>query len=504
MWACPSSTGAGSVRTVTTNAGAVGGGADRAAGDAGTDDTRPDDTRPDDARSGPATGDVPVRAEVVVVGAGLAGLACARVLGRAGLEVTVLEASDGPGGRVRTDVVDGFRCDRGFQLLNPAYPEARRVLDLPALRLQPLPAGVVVAESGRRHLMADPRRTRPGQLPAALVGGLTGPGGLAEKAAFARWTRRCATRDPHDLLTDPDEPWGAALDRLGVSGALRREVVDAFLAGILAEDDGSTSRRFVELLVRSFVKGRPSVPWGGMQAMPDQLAAARPAGGVHLGVRVEAVAGDGVTTSHGRTAARAVVVATDPHGSAGLLGLPRPRMRGLTTFWHVAPHAPTASAALHLDGSGHGPVVNTVVLSNAAPSYSPDPPPGRQARDSGGGRALVATTVLGDRGDVATEKAVRGRLADVYGTDTSGWELVRAHALPAALTVMDPPLDVRRPVALGDGRFVAGDHRDSASIQGALVSGRRAANAVLEHLGLPVPPREPLDAAANTTVVRMA
>src|SRR3954466_1298194 len=88
--------------------------------------------------------------EVVVVGAGLAGLACARRLAASGVAVTVLEAADGVGGRVRTDVVDGFRCDRGFQLLNPAYPEARRVLDLPALRLPPLPARRVVASGPRR------------------------------------------------------------------------------------------------------------------------------------------------------------------------------------------------------------------------------------------------------------------------------------------------------------------------------------------------------------------
>src|SRR3954452_5593981 len=88
--------------------------------------------------------------EVLVVGAGLAGLACARRLTAAGVTVSVLEAAETVGGRVRTDVVDGFRCDVGFQLINPAYPEVRRVLDVAALRLRPLPAGVVVAPRRRR------------------------------------------------------------------------------------------------------------------------------------------------------------------------------------------------------------------------------------------------------------------------------------------------------------------------------------------------------------------
>ncbi len=421
-------------------------------------------------------------AEVVVVGAGLAGLACARRLAAAGVPVTVFEAAGAPGGRVRTDLVDGFRCDRGFQLINPAYPEIRRVLDVRALRLRPLPAGVVVAAGDRRRLLADPRRTPPARLPRAVAGALGTVRSPAEVAAFARWALRAVRAHPADLLAAPDEPWGAALDRLGIDAELRHAVLEPFLAGVIGERDGSTSRRYVDLLVRSFALGRPSVPWEGVQAVPDQLAAVLPAGALHTGVAVASVAPGRVRTADGELAARAVVVATDPGTAHDLLGLPVPATRALTTFWHVAPEPPTRSAALHVDGDGRGPVVNSVVLSASAPGYSPD------------GRALVATTVLGDAGDAGTEAAVRTQLRYVYGADTRRWELLRTHALPRALTAMPPPLDVRRPVALGDGLFVAGDHRDSASSQGALVSGRRAADAVLEHLGRPVPPRPPLDA----------
>jgi predicted NAD/FAD-dependent oxidoreductase len=215
--------------------------------------------------------------------------------------------------------------------------------------------------------------------------------------------------------------------------------------------------------------------------VPDQLAAGLPPGAVRTGVRVGEVAPSRVRTPDGEVAARAVVVATDPGTAGTLLGLDVPATRGLTTFWHVAEEG-LSSPYLHVDGDGRGPVVNSVVLSASAPSYSPD------------SRSLVATTVLGDAEDAGTEAAVRAQLRYVHGVDTTRWSLIRTHALPTALTAMPPPLDVRRPVALGDGLFVAGDHRDSASSQGALVSGRRAADAVLEHLGLPVPPRPPLDA----------
>src|SRR4051794_24062334 len=379
--------------------------------------------------------------EVLVVGAGLAGLACARRLTAAGVTVSVLEAAETVGGRVRTDVVDGFRCDVGFQLINPAYPEVRRVLDVAALRLRPLPAGVVVATGSRRRLLTDPRRTPPRRLPRALAGPLAPLRSPREVAAFAAWGLRAARRDPANLLAAPDEPWGEALDRLGVTAELRREVLEPFLAGVIGERDGSSSRRYVELLVRSFARGRPSVPWDGLQAVPEQLAAMLPAGSVRTGVRALAVAPGVVRTPDGDLAARAVVVATDPATAGALAGVEVPASHGLTTFWHVADEPPTPAAELHVDGDGRGPVVNTVVLSASAPAYSPD------------GRALVATTVLGGSGDAGTEAAVRAQLRYVYGADTARWELLRTHALPRALTAMPPPLDPRRSVSLGDGLF---------------------------------------------------
>lgn len=426
------------------------------------------------------SGSLPAAVDVVVVGAGLAGLACARRLSRQGLDVAVLEAAEEPGGRVRSSTVGGFICDRGFQLLNPAYPEVRRVLDLGALRLQPFPAAVVVAGARGRQTLADPRRS-PALLPQTLSGMLhRSAGSRREQLAFARWALQAARESPAELLTAPDLPWGDALTQAGVSGALRHRVLNPFLAGVLGEDEGVSSHRFVQLLVRSFVRGTPAVPWRGMRAIPEQLA--RQAPPVHHGVRVEAAGPGLVRTDAGEIRARAVVVATDPASASTLLGLPPVSSRGLTTYWHVSPEAPTRSGALHVDGDRRGPVINTIVISNRARSYSPDE------------RALIATTVLGGDPDLATERAVLAQLALIYGRPTHWWELIRRDAVPDALTAMPVPLEPRQQVALGEGVFVAGDHRDTASLQGALVSGRRAADAVLAELNLPALPREPLRA----------
>ena len=223
-------------------------------------------------------------APVVVVGAGLAGLACAQWLSRAGVEVVVYEASDAVGGRVRTDLVDGFRCDRGFQLINPAYPVLDHVLDVAELDLRAFDAGVMASLGSERWILADPRRR-----PTALAETLRAPlGTTAEKLRFARWAARSLLpvrrRRPR-----PDTTLADDLDAAGITGLLRTGVVDPFLAGVLAERDGTSSAQFAALLVRSFVLGSPSVPSLGMSRLPELIAASLPAGAVRLSTRVQSV-----------------------------------------------------------------------------------------------------------------------------------------------------------------------------------------------------------------------
>ncbi|HEY0169256.1 MAG TPA: NAD(P)/FAD-dependent oxidoreductase [Jatrophihabitans sp.] len=404
-------------------------------------------------------------ADVVVVGAGLAGLSAAHELTRAGWRVLLLEAAERPGGRIVTDLVDGFRLDRGFQLMNPAYPRLLRlardgVLDLDQLSLERFEAGVRVAMSGRHSVLADPRRQ-----PRHLISTVSGPGSPAEKARFVAWALTCALRRPSRLLTGPDEPYGAVLDRLKITGAVRTAVLEPFLAGVLGEDEQQSSARFVSMLIRTFVRGTPAVPAWGMQGLPDQLARSLPAGTLRFGVQVTGVDGGRVWTEDGAVTARAVLVAASPSCAAALTGLARPPMQSLSTFWFAAPQAPYTRPLLHVDGLRRGPVVNAAVLSAAAPAYSPD------------GRALIGASMVGLPG-ASTERDVRRQLGLMYDTCAREWELLRVDAIAEALPSMRPPLNVRQPVRLSDTLFVAGDHRDTASQQGALASGARAAAAI--------------------------
>ncbi|MCV7421316.1 FAD-dependent oxidoreductase [Mycobacterium yunnanensis] len=407
--------------------------------------------------------------DVVIVGAGLAGLRCAAVLREAGRDVQVWEASDAVGGRIRTDVVDGFRCDRGFQVLNPAYPELKDATDVAALRLQPFGAGVAIRRDTGSATWVHPLRS-PSKVPGMLASGGLGP---RDVVAVARWAAG-ALRPKHLTTTgQTDTSLRDALDAAGVSGELRR-VLERFLAGVLLEDDGVTSNAFALLLVRMFVLGVPALPAEGMQALPRQLAAVL-GDSITLGRNVTDVikvgAGWEVTDGTHRIRARHVVVATDAVGAARLTGTPAPPMHGVVTDWWAADEVPPGPAMLWVDGrrEPRGPVLNTSVISAAAPTYAPM-----------GQHLIAASALLGADGAAPEETVLRAHAADVLGADGTRWRPLIRHVVPHALPEQAAPLTVRRPVRTADGTWVCGDHRDTASIQGALVSGRRTAEAILK------------------------
>ncbi len=413
--------------------------------------------------------------DVIVIGAGLAGLQCARRAQRGGLRVAVLEAGDGVGGRVRTDRIDGFLCDRGFQVLNPAYPAVRDWIDVPGLGLQRFGAGVVVRTDEGSSTLAHPLR-HPQHAPETLRSRHLP---VSDVLALARWIGPTLMRPSVVRRADQDQTLAASFDEAGLTGRLRRDVLDTFLAGVLADSTGGSSANFVRYLMRFFALGVPGLPRAGMQALPEQMAAWLDES-VRLGVAAREIRetpdGVRVDTDDGPLSARAAVVAVGPQDVAALTSLSAPITRGLTTWWFRSPDQPQRHPFLILDasrpgGGPAGPIWHTAVVSNAAPSYAP------------AGEHLIEATTLLDRPDGrADEVAVRRDLGRLYETSTQGWEVLAHHVVDHTLPAQLPPFVEREPRWTGERVLVTGDHQGSGSIQGALVSGDRAGRAVTDRL----------------------
>jgi phytoene dehydrogenase-like protein len=411
-------------------------------------------------------------ADVIIVGAGLAGLCCARRLEQGGSEFLVLEASDGVGGRVRTDHVDGFKLDRGFQVLLTAYPEAQAILDYDTLDLRPFYPGALVRSAGAFHRVADPRR-HPWD---ALRGAFSPIGSAWDKLRVARLRSHVMRADLDTLFTAPNTSSLEFLGSFGFSPNMIDRFFRPFFGGVFLESDLATSSRMLQFVFRMFASGDTTLPAGGMGAIPGQLAGQLPQQRVRLQAEVVRLDGKTVTLASGeRLQARAIVVATEGPAAARLVeGLQPPNARTVSCLYFAAEKPPIDGPILVLDADRQGPVNNLCVPSNVSPTYAPP------------GGALISATVLGtpDSADSELERQVRSHLGSWFGSAVDGWKHLRTYRISNALPEIEPRWTPGpdRPIQVHPGVYLCGDHRENPSIQGAMASGRRTAERVLEDL----------------------
>jgi phytoene dehydrogenase-like protein len=406
---------------------------------------------------------------VVVVGAGLAGLSAAVKLRQQGVDVLVLEASDRVGGRVRTDSVDGFLLDRGFQVLLTAYPEAQALLDYGQLDLQAFEPGSLIRTSSGWECLTDPWR-RPSQAWRTLWAKTGTP---ADKWRIARLRRAAAQGSVDDAFARPDRTTEQELRALGFTPSMIEGFFRPFLGGVYLDRELQTSSRMLYFVFRMFSCGDVALPARGMGEIPQQLANRLADETIHLKTAVESINATHVRTASGRSIPyRALLLAADQHAAAKWfpqLSTARP-YRSVRCVYFSAPEPPLQERMLVLNGTGKGLVNNLCVPSQIATGYAPP------------GRSLISATVLDQQADTTTlHDEVREQLRGWFGTQVNTWQHLRTYSIATALPnqtspAFDPPI---QPARLYRGVYVCGDYCANGSINGAMQSGRIAAEAIL-------------------------
>ena len=382
--------------------------------------------------------------EVLIVGAGLAGLNAAIYLEAAGIDVTVIESSDRVGGRVTSDVIDGFICDRGFQLINAQYPALQELNVLKELDFIEAPRVIEVCLGDRRHVIGDPR-----QVPWTALDKATGT--IPEKIALLRF------------IAGRPKPGQSIGQALRSTGTCYERVLRPFLHGVFLTDPDNVDALYGYSIIKSFVNGKPGVPRNGVGELSKALA--KRVSNIVYNTRVDGIDQTSVHTNNGTYTANKILIATDATTATQLLGLTEvPRMAGCITWYHAVSQNPSGNGRLIVDGQRRGPIINSVVMSDISSSYAPV------------NQYLISTTT-----DLnATESDVRRHLAIMWGTSTHEWQFIAKYEIPAALPIHNVGRALSQSMKISDHHFVAGDHRTVPSQQGALFSGRLAAQLILD------------------------
>lgn len=404
---------------------------------------------------------------VVIIGAGVAGLTCARYLHKAGIKSIVLESSDAVGGRVRTDMVDGFRLDRGFQIMLTAYPEARRLLNYTELDLRAFRSGAIIRQDGRFVEMTDPLKE-----PLTIFKTLAAPvGSLSDKLRLVELMRDVnGVAQANDFFEEKDTDTLDYLHQYGWSPKMISTFFKPFFGGVFLENDLATSSNFFRFVFKQFYNGDAVVPARGMQAIPEQLAAGLPSGTVQLNTSVASIDGQVIRLATGESIqAGTIIMATDAASADKLLGVNQERDYNVTTCtYFAADKSPSTEKMLLLNPNHFSVVHHMCVPSDIAPTYAPE------------GKSLISVSTQGlnvvDHGKLANDIILE--LRQWFGEEVKEWKHLRTYHIPQALVTFKAGT---KPESLqpGPNLYRCGDYAAYPSLNAAMQTGREVAEMII-------------------------
>ena len=397
--------------------------------------------------------------DTIVVGAGLAGLACARTLDEHGKRVLLIESTDRIGGRLRTDVIDGFHLDHGFQILLTSYPTAAKLLNFSQLNLGTFLPGARIYRNAQYETVADPFR-QPSKLLSTITANI---GSFADKFRLLSLSRFLAKQD--DLAPYRSQTTRSFLEQRGFQSPLIDAFFQPFYGGVFLESNLDTSAAVFAYTFKRFAQGLAAIPEGGMAAIPQHLGADLQHCETRLNTRVENVEKQRVTTSDGETfTANTVVLATPFHVSDALLGRKTTRQwKSTTCLYFAAAQSPLSEPILALNGTSNGRINLVCVPSMIAEGLAPQ------------GQALINVSLR--TADASISPAIiQQELENWFGDTVRSWSHLKTYHVEHALPASRPEdLEAIQTAHSTDGIHVCGDHVGLATIEHALQSGHRTA-----------------------------
>jgi protoporphyrinogen oxidase len=410
--------------------------------------------------------------DVLIIGAGLSGLTAAKVLKAAGRKIKLLEASDGIGGRVRTDIVDGFLLDRGFQVLLTAYPETKRFLNYKALDLKVFePGAIILTENGTTEI-GDPLR-RPSILFKTLF---SSAGSLSDKIRMLRLKLKLNKADIEEIFSRKEISTLAYLVKQRFSDRMIHQFFKPFMTGIFLEDKLDTSSRMFEFVFKMFSEGDTAIPAKGMGMIPAQLAEGLSTEELILNETVVAIEGNNVITASKRNyQAQKILIATDGASIPAPFAKNKKKPNSVTNIYFSADKAPFEKPIIALNSMNNKLVNNIAVMEKISRDYAPP------------GKSLISVSLIGDfknslRADLPFEAIQELKY---WFPDAADWNHLKTYHIPYGL-----PNDVNvnneltsSAFRLSDNCFTTGDYLLNGSINAAMKSGRQAAEMLISLTG---------------------
>ncbi len=403
--------------------------------------------------------------EFLVVGAGLAGLTAAKVLSQSGREVLLLEKSDGVGGRVRTDQYKDFLLDRGFQVLLTAYPELPKHLNLSLLELHSFESGATIFSDGHFSKVGDPFRNVSSIMSTAFTKTI----GIQDKIKLLKLRNSLIGRKKIYLQQKDDKRILETFEELGFTSKAIISFFKPLVGGIQLDPTLSGSTRLCFLVLKMLFIGDAAVPSRGMGAISEQLSKQINESSIRLTSSVDKVEGKKVILESGESFLPSnLIIATEGPATAKLLGQESPLSRSVSCIYFSAPQAPSSSKAILLNGEKNGPALNVAIMSNISPSYSKN------------GKALIAVAIP-DTIKTDSMENILIQMRKWFGDSVDSWEHIKTYSIEHGQPDLRPGDPFRKSIKNSEGVYICGDHRDTPSIQGALVSGRRTAEICLKN-----------------------